>query len=163
MNILKRFLPVLYLLFLLPGCQRDDICPEDIEVTPLLIVEFYDREDPSRLKAVPNLLVYATNQEDTLFGPQNVNRIEIPLRTDQNTTEYRFVRNSGTASKNQDIITFFYNPSPEYINRACGFVVNYLGMEASIADDENNWIIRESVQQTNVENETEEAHIFLMH
>ena len=163
MKNMKRIFPVLCLFFLLPGCQKDDICPGDTEITPLLIIEFYDQEDPTRLKAVPGLLVHAPSQEDTLFGPENVNRIEIPLRTDQNTTEYRFVRNSGTATENEDIITFFYNPSPEYLNRACGFVVNYLGMEASTVDDENNWIISESVQQINVENETEEAHIYLMH
>lgn len=163
MQNLKVFFPALFLAFVLFGCQRDDICPESTEVTPLLIIEFYDDEERTRLKSVPNLLVHAVGHEDTLLGPATVNSIAIPLRTDQNTTDYRFVRDSGGPTENVDTITFFYDPSREYLNRACGFKVNFLGIDANTHEDEDNWIATEVILQNNVENETEEAHISLTH
>lgn len=163
MKNLKKLLPPLLLCLVFLNCQRDDICPEVTEVTPLLIIEFYDDEDEETLTAVQGLLLQAIGEEDTLFGPVTTNRINIPLRTNENTTSYRFVRNSGTENENVDTLSFSYNPSPEYLNRACGFIVSYLDMEVEIIDDEDNWILTESVEQNDIINETEEAHIFLTH
>lgn len=165
MKNLKKLFPALLFISLFSGCQRDDLCPESTEVTPLLVIEFYDDEDRTQLRAVQNFIVQATGEEDTLFGPVNTNRIEIPLRTDQSSTEYLFTTNSGTETENTDTITFRYNPSPQYLNRACGFIVNYLGLVAEIQEDEDNWILYDIVREINieVENETEEAHIYLTH
>ncbi|WP_424493408.1 DUF6452 family protein [Salinimicrobium sp. GXAS 041] len=163
MKKLKNFLLPLLLCLVFLNCQKDDICPEGTEVTPLLIIEFYDDEDEETLTAVQGLLLQAIGEEDTLFGPVTTNRISIPLRTNENATSYRFIRNSGTDTENVDTISFSYNPSPEYLNRACGFVVNYLDMDVEIIEDEENWILTESVEQNDIINETEDAHIFLTH
>lgn len=146
---------------LIYGCQRDDICPETTPVTPLLVIDFYDSQDPTRLLSVPNLLVQAIG-EDTLLGPETTNSIAIPLRTDQNTTDYRFIRNSGTATENIDTITFSYDPAPQYLNRACGFIVNYSGIDANTHRDGNNWIVSELIIETDIEDDTE-AHINITH
>lgn len=169
MKNLKILFFTIGLCLLISGCQRDDICPEGTPITPLLIIEFYDTEDPTRLLSVPNLLVQAIG-EDTLLEPESVNRIAIPLRTDQSTTDYLFVRNSGTANENIDTITFSYDPAPEYLNRACGFIVNYIGLDASTHRDEDNWINSELIIETDIEIEIEteiedetEAHIYITH
>lgn len=161
MKNLKNLFILLGFCLLISGCQRDDICPGSTPVTPLLVIEFYDSEDPTRLLSVPNLLVQAIG-EDTLLGPASANSIAIPLRTDQNTTDYRFIRNSGTATENIDTITFSYDPVPEYLNRACGFIVNYLGMDANTHRDGDNWISSELIIETDIEDDTE-AHIYITH
>lgn len=160
---LKKFFTAIGFFFLLSGCQKDDICPESTQVTPLLIIEFYDVEDNTRLKAVQSLTVQAVGEEEPLSASSTTNQIAIPLRTDQNTTQYEFIRNSGAETENIDTISFFYNPSPEYLNRACGFKVNFLGLQAEIVEDDNNWILDDIEQQTNVENETETAHLHIIH
>ena len=162
MKNFSKIFPIFLLAQLLVSCQRDDICPESTEVTPLLIIEFYDREDLTRLKAVQNLIVHATGEEDTLLGPVTTNGIQIPLRTNQNFTEYRFIRNSGGETENIDTITFSYTPSPEYVNRACGFIVSYNGIDSNIHGDGENWLLQDFILQNNIENETE-AHISITH
>jgi hypothetical protein len=144
------------------GCQRDDICPEGTETTPLLVIEFYDPLDPTRLKAVPNLMVRASGKEDVLLGPETVNTISIPLRTNENFTEYIFTTNSGSDEENEDIVSFTYSPDPEYLNRACGYKINYNSLDVAVNADEDNWIISETIIQESVENETE-AHIYFTH
>lgn len=161
-NITKKaFLGLCFFLLLL-GCQRDDICPETTETTPLQNVFFYDAEDPTRLKAAQNLVVIAANMEDTLLGPTTTNAIEIPLRTNEDFTEYRFILNAGSESENEDVVTFSYNPVPEYLNRACGFKVDFLNMQVNQVSNENKWILSSSIIPENTENETE-AHISFTH
>lgn len=162
MKIIRKSFPVLFLFLLLSGCQRDDLCPGSTPVTPLLLIEFYDREEPTRLKAVPNLVVQATGEDEPLLGPITTNNILIPLRTDQNHTEYRFVRDANRETENIDTITFTYSTSEQYLNRACGYIVNYLGIDASVHQDGDTWIRSQIIQQTDVVNETE-VHIYLIH
>jgi hypothetical protein len=144
------------------GCQRDDICPEGTETTPLLVIEFYDPLDPTRLKAVPNLTVRASGKEEILLGPETVNTISIPLRTNENFTEYIFTTNSNSDEENEDVVSFTYSPDPEYLNRACGYKINYNSLDVAVNADEDNWIISETIIQESVENETE-AHIYFTH
>ena len=143
------------------GCQKDDICPAGSETTPLLVIEFYDAEEPDQLEAVQNLVVQAVGKEEAL-GPVTNNTISIPLRTDANVTEYRFIRNFGGENENTDIVRFTYNPATEYLNRACGFKVNYRDLNVNRQQDENVWILSDVVIQPNVENEAE-AHISFTH
>lgn len=162
MKTFKKFCWALASILLVTSCQKDDICPEGTPTTPLLLIEFYDAEDPTRLKAVPNLAIHAVGEEELLLEPTTVNAVSIPLRTDQNTTEYRFIWNSGTEFENEDRVTFTYSPEPEYINRACGFRMNYHDLNVSREASQDNWILTDLVIQTNVENDTE-AHISFTH
>ena len=162
---MKRFQKWLFIagfIFLVFGCQRDDICPEGTETTPLLVIEFYDPLDPTRLKAVPNLMVRASGKEEILLEPETVNTISIPLRTNENFTEYIFTSNTGSDEENKDTISFTYSPDPEYLNRACGYKINYNSLDVAVSGDDNNWILSETIIQESVENETE-AHIYFTH
>lgn len=162
MNTIQKWLFLGGFIFLLQGCQKDDICPAGTLTTPLLVIEFYDREDITRLKAVQNLVVQASGMEEVLLGPVTTNSISIPLRTDQNFTEYTFTYNSGRDDENEDVVSFNYSPNPEYINRACGFRISYTNLDVSIHNDEENWLLSEIIIQDNIEDETE-AHISFTH
>lgn len=160
MNIQKwLFLGVVFTV--MQGCQKDDICPEGTATTPLLVIEFYDREDITRLKAVRNLTIQASGMEEPLLDPETTNSISIPLRTNENSTEYIFTYNSGD-EENRDTVSFSYSPNPEYINRACGYRINYNNLDVAVHDDEDNWIISALILQENIEDETE-AHISFTH
>ena len=154
------FLAALFFVFW--GCQKDDICPPGTETTPNLVIEFYDATDPSRLKAVENLVVRATDREDILLGPVTTNTVTIPLKTNENFTEYSFMIEAGGEGENEDIITFTYAPTLEYINRACGYRVEFLDIGVTAHNDDNNWIFSEVILQENIENEAE-AHIAITH
>ena len=144
------------------SCQKDDICPPGTETTPLLVIEFYDSEDPTRLKAVQGLVVRATGMEEDFAGPITANTISIPLRTNENFTEYSFIRNSGGQTENEDLVTITYTPNPEYLNRACGYKMEFLNIDVNIHNDSDNWILSDVILQENVENETA-AHISFIH
>lgn len=162
---MKQFQRCLFLtvfFFIILGCQKDDICPPGTETTPQLVIEFYDATDPSRLKAVQNLVVRATGQEQNLLGPITTNTITIPLRTDQNFTEYSFKASSAGEQQNEDLITFSYTPTPEYLNRACGYKINFTDLGVTSHNDSSNWIFSEVVLQENLENEAQ-AHIAITH
>ncbi|WP_051286414.1 DUF6452 family protein [Salinimicrobium terrae] len=162
MNRFQKWLFLVGFIFLAFGCQRDDICPEGTETTPLLVIEFYDPLDPTRLKAVPNLMIRASGKEDILMGPETVNTISVPLRTNENFTEYIFTTNTNSDEENEDVVSFTYSPDPEYLNRACGYKVNYNSLDVAVNEDNNNWILSETIIQESIENETE-AHIYFTH
>lgn len=145
-------------IFVVLGCQKDDICTPETATTPLLVIEFYDVQEPTLLKAVGNLAVRAAGREDNIIGPITGNKISLPLRTTENFTEFILTRNAGTENENEDRVTVSYTPSPEYISRACGFKVQYLNIDVAIHSDDDNWLVSSTIIQENIENETA-AHI----
>lgn len=161
-NQLRKFCSVIFIL-LAVSCQKDDICPPGADITPHLIMEFYDVDDPSSLQAVEDLMVTATGKEEVYFGPETTNEIAIPLRTDQNYTEYHLTIETEEGVENTDVVRFYYTPSTLYLNRACGFKVNYLDLKVEIQEEAGeNWISSITVIQKIVENEIA-PHIYLFH
>ncbi len=112
-------------LFFVAGCTRDDICTTDTSKTPLLIIRFYNVNDMDVLKPAPGLTVFQEGDEFTLFGPATSDSIAIPLPTNTDFVDYFFVTNPTDSVPNVDVLSFTYSPENEYINRACGFRVNY--------------------------------------
>src|SRR5690554_4172552 len=150
------------LLALLSGCQRDDLCPATTQTTPRIVVEFQDYTDPGRLKAVADLVVIATDMEDTLLGPVNTNKINLPLRTNQNITEYLLIQNAGSPQENIDTIRFSYNRELQYLNRACGYKSNFADLQAIMISDQDQWIQSYTQFVENIEDE-EETHLSFNH
>ena len=150
-----------FLLF--TSCQKDDICPESTETTPLLQIEFFDAEDPETLKVVEDLMIIEVETNDTLLGPETTNNVNIPLRTTQSFTEYRFISNSGSETENEDLVRFDYLPNPDYINRACGFKIEFLDLTMNRPAGEESWIISDVIVIDDIENEAETHHISFTH
>jgi hypothetical protein len=71
------------------NCEKDDICAEGTPVTPRVIIEFFDATNPTTPKNVTNLGIIATGFTEG-FAFNGTNKIEVPLRTNVDTTEFGF-------------------------------------------------------------------------
>jgi len=167
--MIKRFFKYAFciagIMLIFLSCERDDICPDSTPTTPLLIIEFFDVNDPSQNKNVQGLSYIAGSSSDTiLIGLTD--SIAIPLNTNQNTTKYQFIRNTNNPNiRNADTIEFIYEVNEVYVNRACGFkgVFKDLSAIRSIEDPaSSNWIRSIFIEELNVENE-QNTHVFIEH
>jgi len=163
---MKKLLHFIVLMsVLLSSCERDDICAESTPTTPLLVIDFFDVDNPSEAKAPANLhLVEEGSDQGLLF---NTTSISIPLRTDMDQTRYNFVLNFNSEDaenpENSDLLVFNHQRIEEYISKACGFRVTYQALQNEfIAGDDNSWIDNITIVNTIIEDETE-AHIRIFH
>ena len=156
------------------GCEKDDICPETTPTTPRVIIEFFDKGNPTIAKKVTNLrVVGAPNTEGINFNPTltgdlkflaNVDRIALPLKTTSEITEYTFTLNAGAdtpTAANADKLTVNYITQEIYVSRACGYrTVFDLADDTLIEDnsDTSRWIQNIIVENYKIETENE-AHI----
>lgn len=152
------------------SCQKDDICSEATPTTPLLVITFYDSDNPSEPKDVEGFNLIAEGVSDSLYAsPQTTDSIAIPLKTFQAFTRYKFIVNLGEEEENPiptnvDEVEFGYFPNEVYVNKACGFKTEYLDLQA-VVEQENagkNWIEDIVVERTTVKDETS-AHIIILH
>lgn len=148
------------------SCEKDDICVDGN--TPLMVIRFYDATtDQDTFKAPPNLRVQGQFDDDT-FGAIIPNTaadsIQIPLRIEELSTVYSFTTNTTTdaANDNTDIINFSYTTREVFISRACGFIANYDGLTADLAENANSWIDRVEIAQDTIENQNT-AHVKIYH
>lgn len=171
------------ILVCLLGCQRDDICPTSTNVTPLLIIRFYDNDTPGDPVAPQNLsirelsenndsirwvsYVDSNGNKDSIFR-KAVDSITIPLRTDSNLTRFEFILNTvidsdGNISENsnRDTLTFSYDRQLEYLNRACAYRTRYVNLKMNRvieSPDSLNWVKDFQVEENIVEDENQ-AHV----
>ncbi|WP_264523467.1 DUF6452 family protein [Flavobacterium sp. N502536] len=179
---MKKIISLLLIFtFGLSSCEKDDICDANTPTTPRLVITFYKDSEPTQKQNVKDLMVIGgaegdnkgivfnksiTDEKDLTRYVTNSNTVSIPLRTDQNTTTYRFVYNSLTtnlAAKNTDVITFNYTHQNVYVSRACGFKTTFTLPEINpfVKTDptgDGAWIKQIFVKQFNVELENE-THI----
>ncbi|BCY29535.1 DUF6452 family protein [Flavobacterium okayamense] len=163
----KIVTPLLLLIFAVSfwNCEKDDICAEGTVTTPRLVIEFYDVASPTTLKNVTNLrveesgtgigVVFNTALAETDANRYliNSNKIEIPLKTFADQSQFDFKLNYGdTTNEVNDIITIDYSREDIYISRACGYKTNFT---LSNFNFETNWISNATIEQTNVINENE--------
>ncbi|MGA8853559.1 MAG: DUF6452 family protein [Christiangramia sp.] len=160
------------------GCQRDDICPETTDTTPFLIIKFYDIENPDESVAPQNLSINEIGNEEYVtirngsdqiieYKRRTSDSIAIPLRTDTDLTELEFTVNDPRDEEepdpenlpNTDIIRFTYGRQEEYINRACAFKVNYVGLKLTPdSGDDGAWIQDIRIEEVNIEDQNQ-AHV----
>ncbi|MCB7480502.1 DUF6452 family protein [Christiangramia sediminis] len=178
MKQLNYYFVLILALLVSLGCQRDDICAESIETTPLLIIRFYDIEEPDELKAPQNLSIRSVDSDSTDFVVNtgsggavpyyrfSRDSIAIPLKTDNDLTEYVFTLNTAqgdstaTNSGTRDTISFTYGREEEYINRACAYKISYVGLKQAVngGEDGPNWIQDIQIEEPNVEDQNQ-AHV----
>lgn len=147
------------------SCERDDLCSLSFDVTPMLIIEFYDINEPESLKPVQDFAFVAVGASDTI-NIASTSELRIPLRNTENTTSYLFTINaSNPETLNVDELQFNYRVSDVYVNRACGFRGEFLDFQAirrTAQAPETNWIRNLSVQQSNIRNENQ-THLYIFH
>lgn len=173
-NIKFQIVVFLAGIFLFGGCQRDDICPNTTQTTPMLIIRFYDFEEPDRERA-PNNLTITDTERDSIYAYRiNLDSIAIPLKTFENQTEFAFTRNAPELNQDgeeqdpdedddgsplvpqTDTINFSYVADEVYVNRACAFRVEFLDLKYTYNEGENGgWMQNIVIDQTDVTDENE--------
>ena len=146
---MKKFLVVLLVIvcFGQSACERDDLCAETTPTTPLLVIDFFDADNPADEKIPENLAVLEDGETDlNNIRVFNATTISIPLRTDDDQTVYQFLLNStadadSAEQPNNDLLTFTYERSEEFVSKACGFRITYSNLNAqSQGGDDADWI-----------------------
>lgn len=163
-KILKIFFLLLITCFF-SRCEKDDICADGTPTTPRLIIEFYSIENSTVRKLIANLQVQGEGAATTLNFNQ-VDTIELPLKTNENFTNYSFNINStsSTTANNTDLIRFNYSVNDIYVSRACGFK-SFFNLNLANGTVKSNpdgdtefWIENIEIVKSNVETE-EDVHI----
>lgn len=147
------------------GCEKDDICVEGTPTTPRLIIEFYSNDNTTLRKLVANLKVQGEGANTALDFNQ-VDTIELPLKTNENFTNYSLNINSTSSTEvnNTDLLRFNYSVADIYVSRACGFKSHFTlnlanGVEQTNPEgDDVFWIKNIEIIKSNVETE-EDVHI----
>lgn len=150
---------------LLIACERDDICAENTAITPLLVIDFFDADNPSEQKAPTNLFIVEENA--TVGLAFNTASIAIPLRTDLDQTRFNFILNNGSEnsseSENIDSVVFNYLPQEEFVSKACGFKVTYQALQDQVTPlEDGSWIDNITILNATIEDDSE-THIHIFH
>lgn len=177
---MKKLLLIVCLITLFT-CEKDDICEEGAAVTPQLIVTFYDNAEITEKKNVENLYFFGLDDSNNRVIFENstistTDSIAFPLRTDINVSKIVFFRNAFTNDNgtpddnsddfidtdNQEVINFNYVREEIYVSRACGYKMNYSGLNPVLETDADNWILGIDIVNPIVENEIS-AHVKIYH
>jgi len=155
------------IILLTTNCTRDDICTEETPKTPLLIIKFYDKDNVQFTKAVENLAVFADTISVSLFPVSTTDSIAIPLKTNENWTDYLFLKNANdTLTFLGESFRFDYERSDEYINRACAFRTNFFNLteERTTPSPDFEWIDNIVIRTDSITPQTQnEPHIRIYH
>lgn len=163
----KKIIVSILFIFALNGCTKDDICPPDTATTANLVVAFNDIANPINTKNVNVLSVITDNEAAVeVISFEDTNEIAIPLKTASDTTKYLFKRSIITNSdtiNNVDKVMLVYQRREDYVNRACGFKVEYFNLDATVENEgTENWI-QEIIVKRDTVNDENSAHITILH
>lgn len=139
-TIFKYSLATLFIFFFL-NCEKDDICIQDIQETPDLILLMLDSEDNNTRKSPLGFKIRAIGSENILTQ-SNGDSIPLPLNTQEKVTQFEFILNEGNDNENIDTLQINYQRIDEFINRACGYRANFILQQPAITllNPGNDWI-----------------------
>ena len=167
MEKIRILLLVLIVIISFIACEKDDICVDGD--TPLLIIQFYDIENPSELKAVPNLRVIGLGQSstvNTIADRTSLDSIALPLRINEANTGFILISDSADEDDletgNNDTLTFDYSTLEIFISRACGYIANYDGLGELLTPDSENWIQNIEIVTPLIQQQ-DSAHVKIFH
>jgi hypothetical protein len=151
----KLFLLLLLLFVGFVSCERDDICIDDI--TPHLIIRFYDVTDTTLVKSVDQLSVKILEIDANYISNSTADSIALPLISSAEFTRFVLMNES-----NSDTITVNYTPEAVFVGRSCGFKSIFNGLDLHVTGDGENWIQSFNIISQQIENETS-AHVKIFH
>ncbi|WP_297793479.1 DUF6452 family protein [uncultured Eudoraea sp.] len=167
MRKIRIFILVLAAVISFNACEKDDICVDGD--TPLLIIRFYDNENPGELKAVPNIRVIGLGQNstvNTIADRTSLDSISLPLRINEPNTGFILISDSADEDDletgNTDTLTFDYNTLEVFVSRACGFIANYDELGELLTTDSENWIQNIEIVSPLVQKQ-DSAHVKIFH
>ncbi len=129
-------------------------------------MQFYDIDDPTAAQNVTSLLVTTNNGLDTLAIFNAQSKIELPLKTLSDVTQYRFTINSNSATfDNTEELTFNYTRDNVFVSRACGYKTIFVLDDTTpfVQDDgpDGQWMQNITVEQPNILTENE-VHVSVL-
>lgn len=150
------------------SCEKDDICVEGN--TPLMVIEFFDINNRDTPKNVTALRVVGEGQTvtvNTVADRTALNKINIPLKTIEDSTSYLLISNSAdndddVETGNIDIVNFNFARVEDFKSRACGFIVNYEELDAALQTDTDNWIQEIEIIRAQIIN-SDSTHVKIYH
>ena len=163
--MIQKITLLLFTTLFLWGCTRDDICPDDTQTTPLLVIKFMDISNPTQVKAVDNLRITLANTSQTEVVPATTDTLyKIPLNPIATSVNYNFTKGYEGTEPNTDAFNITYQRGADiYINRACGFRTSFIDIDPTIqAEGSANWMLGNTINNTTVENE-DITHITIFH
>ncbi len=148
-------------------CERDDICLEGTPGTSQLIIRFFNNETPADYKPVPFLIIKEINKNDDEYLRRYllpIDSIAFPLNPLENKTNLIFIYNWAGNDEKRDTLSFEYNRTDIYINRACGFKGEYILNNQALKGigKENSWIKSYQIIKDSIIDETS-MHMALYH
>jgi len=175
---MKKILLVIMIGLLTLSCEKDDICGANTPTTPRLIIKFYDNQNPASVRFVKDLRITSIVngvEKAIIFEKSNTEilndtMVTLPLKVNENLTEYKFTFNSKSEIQSLisiDDLTFNYTRKDEFVSRACGFKtlfeMNASNQNPIIINETpgitaGNWIKGVQITQPKIYNENE-THI----
>ena len=163
MHKLAKAFILLLVVSIYAGCTADDICSEETQTTPKLVISFSDNRVSGVAKPLEHLKV-RNLEHDTIVWDAPADTISIPLSTEADRSTYSF-----TILKDDiphtNIYQFDYYREEIYVSRACGYRMRYTNLEAEGIPNSDNtptWAKFITVLNPIVEDE-KSAHITILH
>ena len=159
-----KFCASLLTLILVINCERDDICIEEIQESPDLIILMLDIENKTERKVPSGFSILAIGNNEELPSRGSLDSIALPLKIQENIVQFEFIINQGTSNENIDTLQINYKRFDSFINSACGFRSNYIleKTSATILNPGNNWIKGFTILRDTISDETN-AHLGILH
>jgi hypothetical protein len=148
-------------------CEKDDICLDGTPGTPRLIIRFFDADSINNLKPTGAILVNKVSDSDSDYIRKNIfgtDSISIPLNTTKNYTELKFYNHWGFENENIDTLSFHYDRYDLYLNRACGFMGQFILKNNALTgfQTDESWVKSYKVIKDSILNE-KSMHMAIYH
>jgi len=165
----KVYIPILFIIAFISfgACEKDDICVDGD--TPLMVIRFYDVDNPTVLKKVTKLRIVGVGQNTTVTTVSDrtdLDSIAIPLRVSEESSGFYFINNSSEVDSVEvgdlDTLYFNYTRKDKFVSRACGYIANYETLSSDLKTETDNWIKEIEIVTPMVENSTT-AHVKIFH
>lgn len=165
----KVYIPILFIITFISfgACEKDDICVDGD--TPLMVIRFYDIDNPTVLKKVSKLRIVGIGQNTTVTTVSDrtdLDSIAIPLKVAEESTGFYFINNSSEVDSVEagdlDTLYFNYTRKDKFVSRACGYIANYETLSSDLKTETDNWIKDIEIVTPLVENSTT-AHVKIFH
>ena len=137
--------------------------------TPLMVIRFYDVDNPTELKKVTKFRIVGVGQNTTVTTVSDrtdLDSIAIPLKVTENNTGFYFINNSADVDSLEvgdlDTLYFNYARKDKFVSRACGYIANFETLSSDLKIETDNWIKDIEIVTPLVENSTA-AHVKIFH